>query len=132
MQALRFEISRALVSTRALAIVAAICVSLAALPATAQTIDRVKAAGRINLGYIPDALPFTVRAGASGAPEGYSVELCKQIVDRLKTRLAAPQLALQWVPVTGDNRLREVQQGRVDLLCTPTSVTIARFLSRPN
>ena len=86
MQALRFEPSRALVSTRALAIFAAFCVSLAALPATAQTIDRVKAAGRINLGYIPDALPFTVRTAAGGAPEGYSVELCKQIVDRLKTR----------------------------------------------
>ncbi len=126
MQALRFEPSRALVSTRALAIFAAFCVALAALPATAQTIDRVKAAGRINLGYLPDALPFTVRTAAGGAPEGYSVELCKQIVDRLKTRLSAPQLAVQWVPVTADNRLREVQQGRVDLLCSPTSVTIAR------
>ncbi len=126
MQALRFEVSRALLSTRAIAILAAFCISLAALPATAQTIDRVKAAGRINLGYIPDALPFTVRTTAGGVPEGYSVELCKQIVDRLKTRLSAPQLALQWVPVTTENRLREVQQGRVDLLCSPTSVTIAR------
>lgn len=127
MQAQRSKASRChtvWLASRAIAIFTVFCLTLAALPATAQTLDRVRAAGRINLGYIADARPFTSRAGA--APEGYGVALCERIVDRVKTQLGLSQLAVQWVEVTIDNRLREVQQGRVDLLCTPTSVTLAR------
>jgi polar amino acid transport system substrate-binding protein len=124
MQAQRIEAPRPRLTFRALA-TAVFCLALTALPAAAQTVDRVKAAGHINLGYLADARPFTSR-GAGGAPEGYAATLCQQVVDRLKSRMASAQLAVQWVPVTVDNRLREVQQGNVDLLCTPMSVTVAR------
>ncbi|HVS22877.1 MAG TPA: transporter substrate-binding domain-containing protein, partial [Gammaproteobacteria bacterium] len=50
----------------------------------------------------------------------------QRIADQAKTQLALPQLTVDWVPVTLDNRLNEVKQGNVDLLCTPTSVTLAR------
>jgi ABC-type amino acid transport substrate-binding protein len=125
MQAQRIEPSHACLASRAITALAVSCLALAAMPATAQTIDRVKAAGHINLGYLADARPFTAR-GAGGAPEGYAATLCQQVVDRIKTRTGSAQLTVQWVPVTIDNRLREVQQGNVDLLCTPTSVTLAR------
>jgi polar amino acid transport system substrate-binding protein len=112
-------------ASRAIATLAVLCLTVAALPATAQTLDRVRAAGRINLGYIADAPPFTSR-GAGGTPEGYGVALCERIVDRVRMQLGSSQLAVQWVEVTIDNRLAELQRGRIDLLCTPTSVTLAR------
>jgi ABC-type amino acid transport substrate-binding protein len=109
-------------------VMAAFAVSLlvaAALPASAQTLDRIREAGRIKLGYMVDARPFTVRNEA-GTAEGYSVTLCQQITDRVKTQLNIPSLAVEWVPVTIDSRLREVQQGNIDLLCAPVTETLAR------
>ena len=61
----------------------------------------------------------------AGAAEGYAVALCQQIVEQLKKELALPDLTVEWVPVTVESRLREVQQGSIDLLCAPTSVTLA-------
>jgi polar amino acid transport system substrate-binding protein len=111
--------------SRAVALFTAFCVSFAALPAAAQTLDRVRSAGRIKLGYLPDASPLSSRSTA-GAAEGYGVALCKQVIDRLKTQPGLAQLTVDWVPVTVDNRYREVQQGNIDLLCTPSSVTAGR------
>jgi putrescine:ornithine antiporter len=81
--------------------------------------------GSIKLGYLADARPFSFRNEA-GAAEGYAVTLCQQVADQVKKGLALPSLSVEWVPVTPDNRLSDVQQGNVDLLCAPTSATLAR------
>lgn len=113
-------------ASRAIAGLAVACVALAAaLPASAATLERIKETGRIKLGYLADARPFTYRNEA-GTAEGYAVALCQRIAEQVKTRLSLPQLTVDWVPVTMDNRLSEVQQGNIDLLCTPTSVSLAR------
>ena len=109
-------------------VMAGLAMSLAlavALPASAQTLDRIRDAGRIRLGYQADARPFTYRNDA-GMAEGYSVTLCQQVVERVRTQLNLASLAVEWVPVTIDSRLREVQQGNVDLLCAPVTETLAR------
>jgi ABC-type amino acid transport substrate-binding protein len=127
MQAQAFKAARDgmwLVS-RAIALLAVFSVSVATLPAAAQTIDRIRDTGRITLGYRADARPFTSRSSA-GVAEGYGAALCQQIADRVKTQLRLPQLAVEWVQVTPDDQLRKVQQGDVDLLCTPTIATLAR------
>jgi polar amino acid transport system substrate-binding protein len=112
--------------SRAIALFAAVGVALvAALPVSGATLDRIRESGHVKLGYVADARPFSYRSGAA-APEGYSVALCQRIADQLKAQLALPQLTVDWVPVTLDNRLSEVKQGNVDLLCTPTVVTLAR------
>ena len=135
MQAQRTEASRdraVWLVSRAIATFTVFCLTLVALPASAQTLERVRAAGRINLGYLADARPFSVRS-AAGAPEGYGVTLCERIVARVRTQLSLPQLAVQWAPVTIDNFAREVQQGRVDLAvltggCDPRPETGRRIL----
>jgi len=111
---------------RSLALVAAVGFALtAALPVSAATVDRIRESGHIKLGYIADARPFSYRSGA-GAPEGYAVALCQRVADQMKAQLALPQLTVDWVPVTLDNRFSEIKQGNVDLLCTPTIVTLTR------
>jgi polar amino acid transport system substrate-binding protein len=112
-------------ASRAIAIFAVVGFALAAMPASAATLDRIKETGSIKLGYLADARPFSFR-NESGAAEGYAVELCKQVADQARKELALPGLTVEWVPVTLENRLREVQQGGIDLLCTPTSVTLTR------
>jgi ABC-type amino acid transport substrate-binding protein len=95
------------------------------MPALAATLERIKETGHIKLGYLVDARPFTYRNEA-GTADGYSVALCQRIAEQIKTQLALTELTVDWVPVTMDSRLREVQQGNIDLLCTPTSVTLTR------
>jgi len=97
---------------------------LAPRPAEAQTLDRVKSAGKITFGYEP-ARPFSYK-DESGNAAGFSVALCQKIADDVKTELKLPALAVEWVPVTLESRFRDLQQGKVDLLCGADSVTLAR------
>ena len=105
------------------AIVAGILAAFAAVSASAGTLDRIRESGRLKLGYVVDQQPFSYRSEA-GEPEGYGVELCRQIANEIKTRV--PGLAVDWVPVTADRRIGEVELGSIDLLCTPMSVTLSR------
>ena len=118
-------------STRAqrgwIAIVAVALLAAALLPPAqaAGTLERAAQAGKLRLGYRADARPFSYR-DESGSAAGYSVELCKAVAEAVKAELGASALAVEWVPVTIDGRFREVQQGRVDLLCGADTVTLAR------
>ena len=85
-------------------------------PASAATLDRIRQAGKIALGYRTDARPFSYR-DESGNPDGYAVVLCKQVADSLKSELGLSELAVEWVPVTIDDEFKAVQENKVDLLC---------------
>lgn len=112
-------------SFRVLAALAVTCLALAAPPAPAQTLERIAESGRIRLGYLPDGAPFTRRTD-DGAVEGYLATLCEQIAAHARMELALPDLRVEWVPVDFDDRLSPVQEGRVDLLCSPMAVTLQR------
>lgn len=96
---------------------------LSAMPASAATLDRIRDTGHIKLGYLPDAKPFTSK-GSSSSPEGYGVQVCEAIVAQLKIQLGLPEIAVDWVEVSPENRFTEVQQGNIDLLCAPASETL--------
>ena len=96
-----------------------------ALPATAQTLDKIKKAGVINLGYIDTAAPFS-SADANGEPEGYSVDLCRAVAESIANQLQQPKLKTRWVKLTIQNRLQAVRTKRVDIECGTTTWTLAR------
>ena len=111
-----------------LAFIAALAMSLtfvAATPAAAATLDRIRETGHIKLGYLADARPFAFKTEAGGA-DGYSIALCTRIAGAVQKQLGGAPLTVDWVPVAFGNRLRAVQEGSIDLLCAPTSVTLAR------
>ncbi|HSX50767.1 MAG TPA: amino acid ABC transporter substrate-binding protein [Cellvibrio sp.] len=110
---------------RAAATLAATLMMVAAVPASADTLERIKESGQINLGYFVNARPFTYSA-SGGKPEGYGVDLCTQIAGRVKKELGLGQLKENWVPVTGADYLSKVKDGGVDLLCTPINETVKR------
>jgi polar amino acid transport system substrate-binding protein len=125
MQLVRSQASRnrlVRLALRAIAVVPVLCL---ALPAAAQTLDRVRQSGRIKLGYVADMRPFSYRNEA-GTAAGYSVALCERIAAQVGAAAGRPNLTAEWVPVTSDARLRAVAQGDVDLLCSPTSMTLGR------
>jgi polar amino acid transport system substrate-binding protein len=95
------------------------------LPATAQTLDRIKSSGTIRLGYVADERPFSFDDDA-GAPSGYAVSLCTMVAERVKEGLGLGGLGLEWVPLDPGTRVEAVQGGEVDLSCGATAVTLTR------
>jgi len=111
---------------KSFAMFAATCLAFAcALPAGAQTLDRIKETAFIKMGYLDDARPFSF-AGAGGKASGYTIELCRHIVEELKKELGLPNLLSEFAPVAVDLRMFAIDKARVDLLCSPTSVTMAK------
>jgi ABC-type amino acid transport substrate-binding protein len=94
-------------------------------PASGSTLNRIRAAGRITLGYRSDARPFAYQDEA-GQPAGYSVAMCRLVGDAVKAEPGLAATAVEWVPVTVGERLSALQQGKVDLLCGAETETIAR------
>lgn len=104
---------------------AGLLVFVSALPADAQTLDRIRQSQRISLGYIADAAPFTSR-GSGNTPEGYGIAVCQRVAAAVGAAVGRPDLAINWVAVTTANAMGQVQQGNIDLLCTPASETLSR------
>ena len=96
------------------------------MPASAQTLDRIKETAFIKLGYLDDARPFSF-ASSAGKPDGYTIELCQRIVEELKKELALPQSDLG--VRAGGHRLAHVRAStaRASTCCVRRrSVTLAK------
>lgn len=99
--------------------------SFLASAAEAQTLDRIRDAGKIRLGYEKDARPFSFE-NDTGKPGGYAVFLCAAVADELKKELGLSDLALEWAALGREERFEAVKSGDTDLLCSANSVTLER------
>jgi ABC-type amino acid transport substrate-binding protein len=90
-----------------------------------ETLARVRQMGALRLGYYTNARPFTYQDEA-GKPAGYAVALCQEIAKDIKADLGLSALSVEFVPATTADRYDLLQQGKIDLLCGPSAVTIAR------
>src|SRR3954447_17478930 len=96
------------------------------LPAVAAaTLDRIRQAGVVVIGYRDNAIPFSF-ISASGKPVGYTIEICQAIVEEVAASLGRKGLRVEYRRVTPTNRVDQVVAGRVDLECGSTSVTDER------
>ena len=115
---------------RVLAIaVAAIAVGggpwISAQTSPSRTLDRIRAAGIINLGYRADAMPFSF-VDAGNRASGYSIAVCDRVAEAVKTRLKLPALKVNTVMVSAQDRYAALQRGAIDLLCGADTVTVSR------
>jgi polar amino acid transport system substrate-binding protein len=108
-------------------------VSLAVLPvlafiftaqAQADTLEKIRENGKIRIGYRTDAVPFSSRKGASAT--GYSVELCEKIVTIIKAQTGLEKIEIEYVPLGSMVQFEAVEEGRVDLLCGASTITLDR------
>lgn len=104
---------------------AALAAALAATPATAGVLDRARETGELRVGYRPDAQPFSFK-DAQGVARGYSVDLCRAVATEAAAAVTRPDLRVVEVEVSAQDRLDALTEGRVDLLCEATSVTLER------
>jgi ABC-type amino acid transport substrate-binding protein len=88
------------------------------------TLAKVRSAGSVTIGYRESSIPFSYLSSRK-EPIGYSIELCKQLVDAMGDAVHKT-LAIQWVPVTSANRIDAVAGGQVDLECGSTTSNLER------
>ena len=97
-------------------------------PVLAQELDgtlkKIKTSGTLNLGYRESAPPFSF-PGPDRQPVGYSVDLCTHVASTIQKQLGV-SLQLNWVPVTAENRIDMVAQGKVDIECGTTTASLSR------
>jgi polar amino acid transport system substrate-binding protein len=102
-----------------LRIVAVIVAALvAALPATAQTLDKIKQRGVLTVGSKADYKPFGFR-DPSGGIVGFEPDLAKDVADRLGVKV-------ELEPVVSSNRMQFLQQGKIDLMIATMNDTAER------
>ncbi|OGA21764.1 MAG: hypothetical protein A3I02_05430 [Betaproteobacteria bacterium RIFCSPLOWO2_02_FULL_67_26] len=96
-------------------------------PVLAQsgTLDRIRNTGVITMGYLAGSAPFS-SVDAKRQPQGYSVDLCREIAGGIRAQLGLAGLETRWVELTIQNRLEAVRSGRVDIECSTTTWTLGR------
>jgi glutamate/aspartate transport system substrate-binding protein len=92
--------------------------------AAPDTLGKIKSSQTITIAYSDNSLPFSFTE--DGKPSGYSVDLCKEIVDSLKQQLGLEDIKVQWKAANTPERLRMVEKGEADLECGTTSITLDR------
>jgi glutamate/aspartate transport system substrate-binding protein len=105
---------------------------LLATAATAQTSEglspalaRIKNTHVVRLGYRESSPPFSFLDQAN-RPIGYSLELCEAIVDEIAIEVDDPDLKIEYVKVTPDDRIQAVLQDKIDLECGSTTANAER------
>lgn len=99
--------------------------SLLVSGAMAGTLDRIRDKGVLKIGFRADAPPFSYKSQI-GEAAGYTVSLCRAVAAQIKQQLKRDKLSVEYVPVTAENRFQAVKDGKIDLLCGPTTVTLSR------
>jgi polar amino acid transport system substrate-binding protein len=92
--------------------------AIAAMPAAAQTLDKIKQHGVLAVGSKADYKPFGFR-DPSGAIVGFEPDLAKDVADRLSVKL-------ELEPVVSSNRMQFLQQGKIDLMIATMNDTAER------
>jgi len=88
-------------------------------------LKRIKERGVINMGHREASIPFSY-LGDSGKPQGYSVDLCMKIIDRVKAEIKMPNLKVKFVPVTSQTRIPLMANGTIDIECGSTTNNLTR------
>ena len=58
---------------------------------------------------------------------GFSIDLCKRVVNSIERQLKVQGLQTNWVPVTAQNRFDAVAKGQADMECGSSTVTLSRL-----
>jgi glutamate/aspartate transport system substrate-binding protein len=105
--------------------------SCLALPAVTQAqttdaaLERIKNSGEVVIGYRQSSVPFSY-LDQSQKPVGYTIDLCRAVVDTLKEKLQLPGLNIKMVAVDLSTSIPLLQNGGIDMECGSMVHTLRR------
>ncbi|AEC21322.1 amino-acid ABC transporter binding protein precursor [Pusillimonas sp. T7-7] len=88
-------------------------------------LEKIKSSGEIALGHRDSSIPFSYLDDKQ-QPIGYSMDICKNIVEAVKEKLGMDKLNVKMVPVTSSTRIPLLANGTVDLNCGSSTNTKER------
>jgi len=103
----------------------AVTSALLATPVMADTLQKIKETGTINVGHRESSIPFSYLDG-NQKPVGYSMDLCNKVVEAVKKELKMPALTTKLIPVTSQTRIPLMTNGTIDLECGSTTNSLER------
>jgi glutamate/aspartate transport system substrate-binding protein len=104
----------------ALAIAAVLACGAVNVAQAADTLAKIKSAGKIVIGTRDSSAPLAYTIG-DGKYVGYHVDVCMKIADAIKANLKVPTMPVEYTVVTSANRVPLVQNGTVDMECGSTT-----------
>lgn len=94
-------------------------------PLSGPVIDQIRSEGRIVIAHREAAIPFSFK-GPDGQPIGYAMDICHRLVERIKTQLGLPKLAITYRMITPANRIEVLEKAEAHLECGSTTNNAAR------
>ncbi len=108
----------------------AIALLFAAGAVQAQALDgrlkKIAETKTINVAYRADAMPFSFMNDKKEVT-GFTIDLCKRVVNSIERQLNVQGLKINWVPVTVQTRFDAVSKGQADMECGSSTVTLGRM-----
>lgn len=89
------------------------------------TLKKIKEKNTIVVGHRESSIPFSY-LDEHQQPVGYSMDLCLKAIEAIKTEIKAPNLKIEFNPVTSQTRIPLVKTGAVDLECGSTTNSVER------
>lgn len=117
--------SNTLQARAALAALSLFVLSQSAVAQEADTLARIRQTQTITIANRESARPFSY-LDDKGQPVGYSIELCQHVVERMRKDLKLPNLKVQYITVSGAERIPKIRSGEADMECGSTTNTKAR------
>jgi len=111
-------------------LICALAALFAASAVQAQALDgrlkKIADAKAISIAYRADATPFSF-TNDKKEPVGFTIDLCKRVVNSIERQINVQGLKINWVPVTVQNRFDTIAKGQADMECGSSTVTLGRM-----
>jgi ABC-type amino acid transport substrate-binding protein len=89
-------------------------------------LKKIAATKSVTIAYRSDAAPFSFTDDKQQVG-GFSIDLCKRVVNSIERQLNLPGLQVKWHPVTTQTRFDAVAKGQADMECGSSTITLARL-----
>ena len=89
------------------------------------TLKKIRDSGTVTLGIRTASAPFSY-LNAHGQPIGYSIDLCRAIVDEISNETDGKTPVIKYVAVTPQSRIEDMVSGKIDLECGSTTNNLER------
>jgi glutamate/aspartate transport system substrate-binding protein len=89
------------------------------------TLRKVERSGVVTIGYRDASFPLSY-VDAKGQPIGYSIDICRAIIEEIAREIDNPRIKTEFASVTPETRIPAVVSGKVDLECGSTTNTVER------
>jgi len=90
------------------------------------TLDKIAQSGSVTLGYRPASMPFSY-LDADQRPIGYSIDICKKIVDAIRRHLGRPDVTVHFSSETTSTGKGLLIGGEIDIECGSSALNEQRL-----